>query len=275
MTSAATQSVELAGGVRIPRVGLGVYQMRRGDETRRAVRAALEVGYRHIDTARAYGNEQDVAAALRDSGVPRGDVFLTTKLWNDDHGYDATLRAFDGSAARLGVEVVDLFLVHWPVPGKRLETWRAFERLLADGRVRAIGVSNYMVNHLDELRARAQVLPSVNQIEVSPFLQQRDVRAACAARGIVVEAYSPLTRGERLDHPVVAAVAERRRRTAAQVLLRWGLQRGMVVLSKSAHADRIAENAALFDFELDERDLAELDALEEGLVTGWDPRGAP
>jgi diketogulonate reductase-like aldo/keto reductase len=270
-----TRTLLLANGAAIPRVGFGVYQVARGKETRDAVREALRCGYRHIDTARAYGNERDVGAAVRESGIPRAEVFVTTKLWNDDQGYDAALRAFDASFDRLGLEYVDLYLLHWPVPRKRLESWRALEQIHAQGRARAIGVSNFMVHHLEELLSDAKVVPAVNQIEVSPFLQHREVRALCDEHGIVVEAYSPLTRGTRLRHPVVAAVAGRARRSAAQVLLRWGLQHGLVVLPKSTRAARIAENAALFDFELSARDMSELDELEEGLATGWDPRHAP
>ena len=270
-----SSTVVLNNGVPIPRVGLGVFQSPRGEATRRAVGEALRLGYRHVDTARIYGNEQDVGVAVRESGIARAEMFVTTKLWNDDHGFDSTLRAFEASLTRLGLEQIDLYLLHWPVPGKRSESWRALERLLSDGRVRAIGVSNFMPNHLEELLHRAKVVPAINQIEVTPFLQQRDVRAACDKHGIVVEAYSPLTRALRLSHPVVAEVARRLGRSPAQVLLRWGLQHGMVVLPKSTHTDRIAENAALFDFEIPPQSMAELDGLEEGLVTGWDPRGAP
>lgn len=268
-------TLRMNNGLDIPRVGLGVFQAPRGEQTRNAVRDALLLGYRHIDTARIYGNERDVGAAVRESGVPRAEVFVTTKLWNDDQGHDSALEAFDASMKRLDLEYIDLYLLHWPVPRRRLESWRALEQLLSDGRVRAIGVSNFMVRHLEELLAHAKVVPAINQIEVSPFLQQREVRALCDQRGIVVEAYSPLTRGQRLGHPAVVAVAERVQRSPAQVLLRWGLQHGMVVLPKSTHKARIAENAALFDFELSAGDMAKLDALEEGLVTGWDPRNAP
>jgi diketogulonate reductase-like aldo/keto reductase len=274
-TSVTTSLVRLNNGIDLPRVGLGVFQAPRGEETRGAVREALRVGYRHIDTARIYGNEKDVGFAVRESGVPRREIFVTTKLWNDDQGYDAALRAFDASAARLDLEYVDLYLLHWPVPRKRLDSWRALEKLLADGRVRSIGVSNFMVHHIDELTAHAKVVPAVNQIELSPFLQQRDVRVRCAEHGIVVEAYSPLTKGIRLRHPIVARVAQRVKRSPAQVLLRWCLQHDLVVLPKSTHAARIAENAALFDFELGADEMRELDGLEEGLVTGWDPREAP
>lgn len=269
------RTTTLRTGARMPRLGLGVFRARRGGETREAVAAALRLGYRHVDTAAIYGNETDVGEGIRASGVPRDEVFVTTKLWNEDQGYDAALRAFDASLARLGLEQVDLYLVHWPLPGLRLESWRALERIHREGRARAIGVSNFMVRHLEELAAHAEVPPAVNQIEVSPFLQQREVRAHCAAEGIVVEAYSPLTKGRRLDHPTVRAVAARAGLTAAQVLLRWGLERDLVVLAKSSHPDRIAENAAVFERPLAAEALETLDALEEGLVTGWDPRDLP
>lgn len=273
--SVTTAHIALATGARIPLVGLGVYQSPHGKPTRDAVAAALEVGYRHVDTARIYGNEADVGAAIRAGAVPRDQVFVTTKLWNDDHGYDQALRALDGSLQRLGLEWVDLYLIHWPVQGKRRDSWRALERALGDGRARAIGVSNYLVPHLRELLGEAKVAPHVNQIELSPFLQRRDTCALCREHGIAVEAYSPLTQGLRLDHPAVVAAARAVGRTPAQVLLRWGIQHGFIVLPKSVHRERIAENAAVFDFTLDDAAMAPLDALEEGLTMGWDPDGAP
>ncbi|HEY4187098.1 MAG TPA: aldo/keto reductase [Polyangia bacterium] len=259
-------------GATIPQVGLGVWQMR-GSDARRAVTTALELGYRHVDTARIYGNEAEVGAAIKTSGVPREELFVTTKLWNDDQGYDRALRAFDASLERLGLDYVDLYLLHWPVAGKRLESWRALERQHADGRARAIGVSNFLVSHLEELLGMAKVVPAVNQIELSPFLQRRQTRALCARQQIVVEAYSPLTHGQRLDHPVLATVAASVKRSPAQVLLRWGIQHDLVVLPKSTRAPRLRENAALFDFTLDAAAMAALDGCEEGLVTGWDPAG--
>lgn len=268
-------TIPLKTGARMPRLGLGVFRAPRGARTREAVADALAAGYRHVDTAAIYGNEADVGEAIREAPVPRDELFVTTKLWNADQGYDAALRAFDASLARLGLDHVDLYLVHWPVPALRLESWRALERLHEQGRARAIGVSNFMVPHLEELAAHARVLPAVNQIELSPFLQQREVRAWCAERGIVVEAYSPLTKGKRLAHPVLGEVAARVRKTPAQVLLRWALQHELVILPKSVRPERIRENAAVFDFELDAAAMARLDALEEGLVTGWDPRGQP
>jgi diketogulonate reductase-like aldo/keto reductase len=270
MTTLRT-TLALTSGTAIPQVGLGVWQAPQGAATQNAVTAALELGYRHVDTARVYRNEKDVGAAIAASGVPRDQVFVTTKLWNDDQGFDAALRAFDASLARLGLEYVDLYLIHWPVAGKRLESWRALERIFADKRAKAIGVSNYLVPHLEELLAHARVVPHVDQIELTPFLQRRETRALCGKHGIVVEAYSPLTRGEKLADPVVVDIARAVGKTSAQVLLRWGLQHGHVVLPKSTHRERIAENGAVFDFELDAAAMARLDGLEAGLTTGWDP----
>ena len=267
--------VVLRGEVRLPRFGLGVFRMPSGAATRSLVKEALAVGYRHIDTARVYGNEEDVADGIRDSGLPRDQVFVTTKLWNDDQGYDSTLRAFDAALKRMRLDTIDLYLLHWPVPGKRKESWRALERLRAEGRARAIGVSNFMEHHLEELLGYAHELPSVNQIEVSPFLQQRGVRTLCERHGIVIEAYSPLTKGARLSHPEVQRVAKSVGRTPAQVLLAWGLHHGLVVLPKSSQRARLAENLAAIDVKLGADEMVALDALEEGLVTGWDPRKAP
>ncbi len=268
-------SVRLHSGRDISRLGLGVFRAARGQETQRAVREALRIGYRHIDTARIYGNERDVGEAIRASEVPRSEIFVTTKLWNQDQGFDPALRAFEASLAALALDAIDLYLLHWPVPGKRLESWRALERLASEGRARSIGVSNFMPHHIEELLRHASLVPAVDQIEVSPFLQQRAARAACAAHGIAVEAYSPLTKGARLDHPVVTEVARALQRTPAQVMLRWAVQQDMIVLPKSTRPERIAENAAIFDFEIPPEQMARLDALEEGLVTGWDPRDQP
>jgi diketogulonate reductase-like aldo/keto reductase len=268
-------TVTLRGGVELPVLGLGVYQSRPGVETREAVRAALEAGYRHVDTARAYGNERDVADGVAASGVPRPEVFLTTKLWNSDHGYDETLRACDASLARLGVERVDLYLVHWPVEGLRHQTWRAMEQLLADGKARAIGVSNYTIRHLEELLAAAREPPAVNQVELHPFLPQPELVEWCTERGIVMEAYAPLVKARRMDHPVVRRIATKHRRTPAQVLVRWGLQHGYVVIPKSVRRERIEENADVFGFALDAGDMAALGGLGEGYRTSWDPTDAP
>ena len=273
MNSAPTiPSLPLKHGGPIPQIGLGVWQAGRGKSTRDAVAAALRVGYRHVDTAQVYGNEEEVGEAIRSSGLKREDLFVTTKLWNADQGYNSAHRAFDASLARLGFDYVDLYLLHWPVAGKRLDSWRALEKLYAEGRARAIGVSNFLVPHLEELLAHAKVPPSVNQIEVHPFLQQRESRAFCKAQGIVVEAYSPLTHGTLIDHAVITSVAQTVKKSNAQVLLRWGIQHGMVVLPKSVNAARIAQNADIFGFALEPREMRLLDDLEQGYATGWDPR---
>jgi diketogulonate reductase-like aldo/keto reductase len=265
----------LNDGVEIPLLGLGVFQARPGPVTRGAVLEALRCGYRHVDTARVYGNERDVGAALRESGLPRGEVFVTTKLWNADHGYDAALRAAQQSLSRLGLDQVDLYLVHWPVEGLRRETWRALERLRDEGMARSIGVSNYTVRHLEELLGHARIPPSVDQVEVHPFLPQWALQEWARRQGIQLEAYAPLVKAQRMDHPVLRRVAARVGRSPAQVLVRWSLQHGLVTLPKSVRAERISENAAVFDFALGPEDLRELDALDEGLRTSWDPTDAP
>jgi len=272
MLDVTTAKVTLRSGQAMPQIGLGVWQTGSGASAREAIRTAITLGYRHIDTAKLYGNEADVGAAVRESPHP---IYVTTKLWNDDHGYDAALRAFDASMARLGLERVDLYLVHWPVAGKRRETWRAMERIAEDGRARAVGVSNYLVPHLEELLGYAKRLPEVNQIELHPFLQQRETRALCAKHGIVVQAYSPLTRGHRLDDPRLLGIASRTGRSPAQVILRWGIEEGHVILPKSVREGRLRENAALFDFALSSDDKHLLDTLDSGTAVAWDPRRQP
>jgi diketogulonate reductase-like aldo/keto reductase len=269
MSDVKSTFVTLNSGARIPQVGLGVWQS--GGKTKSAVAAALAAGYRHVDTAAVYGNEGAVGLALAESGIPREQLFVTSKLWNNNHGYDAALKAFDATLARLKLDYLDLFLIHWPVAELRLDSWRALEKLYADKRARSIGVSNFLTPHLRELEGAAKVLPAVNQIELTPFLQRAETVALCRKLGITLEAYSPLTRGQRLGHPVLVELSRRAGKSPAQVLLRWGLQKGFVLLPKSVTPERIAENAALFDFTLDDAAMAELDGLEEGLVTGWDP----
>ena len=268
-------TITLNDGREMPRFGLGVFQSPDGEVTRTAVLAALEAGYRLIDTAAIYRNEASVGAALRDSGVAREAIFLTTKLWNSDHGYDAALAAFDASLARLGLDYVDLYLIHFPVESLRGDSWRALERIYADGRARAIGVSNYTIRHLRELLDDCEVVPAVNQVEFSPYLYQRELLTFCRDHGIQLEAYSSLTRGEKLADPPLIAVAARHGKTPAQVLLRWTLQHRIIVIPKSVRRGRIAENAALFDFELSPTEMVTLDALDEGLRVSWDPSDAP
>jgi diketogulonate reductase-like aldo/keto reductase len=268
-------TVKLANGVLMPRVGLGVYLIPPGRKAREAVASALKLGYRHIDTARLYDNEAEVGEAVRDSGLAREKVFVTTKLWNDDHGFDRALAAFDESRAAMGLNEIDLFLLHWPVPRLRKDSWRALERLYDEGRVRAIGVSNFMIRHLEELIAGARIAPMVNQIEIHPFFQQRDVRAWCAKNNIAVAAYSPLAKGAVARDPTISGIAADIGATPAQVALAWGLHHDLIVLPKSVRPERQAENLAAADVKLSAAQVAALDGLERGYVTDWDPRGAP
>jgi methylglyoxal/glyoxal reductase len=261
----------LNNGVQIPMLGLGVYQIPPGKTTQEAVKFALATGYRLIDTAALYGNERDVGKAVKESGIDREEVFVATKLWNSDHGYDSTIRAFENSLSLLGLEYIDLFLVHWPVPGLRRETWKAMQFLLHEGRCTAIGVSNYTIAHIEELLADATAVPAVNQVEFSPFLYQDELLSFCNAHEIQLEAYSPLTRGVRFRDPTIMRVAQRYSRTPAQILIRWSLQHGLVVIPKSSRKERIRENSEVFDFEISPQDINELDSLSEDLHTDWDP----
>ena len=269
---AEAPTIALRDGRRIPQLGLGVYRVASGQATRAAVGAALEGGYRHVDTAAAYRNEADVGAAIRASGLPPEAVWVTTKLANADQGAANARRAFEASLERLGLDAVDLYLLHWPHE-LRLESWGVLEQLHAEGLARTIGVSNFLVRHLDELLSRASEPPAVNQIELSPFLfrSREDTVRRCAEEGIVVEAYSPLTKGRRLNDPTVVTIAAEVGRTPAQVLIRWSVEKGFVVLAGSSNPDHVRENAAVFDFTLDDSQMAALDALDEGLTTGWDP----
>jgi 2,5-diketo-D-gluconate reductase A len=267
------ENITLNNGVEIPRLGFGVFQVPNA-ETEAVVTAAIEAGYRSIDTAKLYGNEEGVGAALAKSDVPRNELFITTKLWNSDQGYDSTLRAFDASLRRLGLEYLDLYLIHWPTPrrDKYVETWRAFEKLVADGRVRAVGVSNFQPAHLQRVVDETGTVPAVNQVELHPYLTQEAVRAADAAHGIATEAWSPLAKGgDLLADRVVTSLAAQYGRTAAQVVLRWHLQLGNIVIPKSVTPARIRENFAVFDFELSDADMAALSALDRGHRTGPDP----
>lgn len=260
---------------RIPVFGLGVYRAEAGGEAKRAAKWALELGYRHVDTARVYRNEEDVGEAIRESGVPREEIFVTTKLWNDDHGYDQAIRACEESLQRLGLDYVDLYLIHWPVEEKRHDSWRALIELKRRGLCRSIGVSNYTVRHLQELLDRSDVTPAVNQVEFHPFLSQRDLLAFCREKGITLEAYSPLTKGRRLDDPRLAEIARKHGKTPAQILIRWVIEQEVVVIPKSTRRERIAENANVFDFSLDADDRRVLDAMNEDARVAWDPTTVP
>ncbi|MER5620029.1 aldo/keto reductase [Streptosporangium sp. NPDC002544] len=264
--------ITLNNGVSMPRLGFGVYQVP-PSETAQAVSAALEAGYRSIDTAKLYDNERGVGEALAASGLPRDEVFVTTKLWNSDHGYDAALAAFDASMERLGLEQLDLYLIHWPTPARDLyvETWRALEKLYTEDRVRAIGVSNFQSAHLLRLIEECDIVPAVNQVELHPALQQVELREFHARHGIVTEAWSPLAQGAVLVDPVIVDIAEKYGRTPAQVVLRWHLDLGNVVIPKSVTPSRIRENLDVFDFALADEDIAEIAKLDAGTRIGPDP----
>ncbi|MFT9846597.1 aldo/keto reductase [Aneurinibacillus sp. REN35] len=262
----------LSNDVRMPWVGLGVWKSKEGQEVERAVAAALKAGYRSIDTAAVYGNETGVGKAIQQAGAERNELFVTTKVWNADQGYDSTLAAFEESRKKLGLDYIDLYLIHWPVKGKYKDTWRALEKLYKDGLVRAIGVSNFQPHHLEDLMADSEVTPMVNQIELHPLLSQKDARAFCKQHGIQVEAWSPLGQGgELLQHPVLTEIARKHGKTAAQVILRWDLQHEVVTIPKSVHEARIVENADLFDFVLSAEEMEKIDGLNEDKRIGPDP----
>jgi 2,5-diketo-D-gluconate reductase A len=271
--SSKVPPITLNNGVEMPQLGFGVWQVPDA-EAEKAVGTALEAGYRSIDTAAIYGNEEGTGKAIAASGLRREDIFVTTKLWNGDQGYDSTLRAFDVSLGKLGLDHIDLYLIHWPTPlqGKYVDTYKAFEKLHADGRIRAIGVSNFLPEHLERLLAETSVIPAVNQIELHPHLQQRASREFHAEQGIATEAWSPLGSGKGLlEVPAIVAIAQKHGRSPAQVVLRWHLQLGNVVIPKSVTPARIKENIEVFDFSLDDEDLAAISALNEDRRIGPDP----
>lgn len=273
LTLASTRT--MSNGVTIPRLGLGTYKAADGIVVESQIAAALEIGYRGIDTARIYGNEDGVGRAIRASGLPRDEIFMATKVWNDDQGYERTLAAFDRSMDRLGLDVLDLYLVHWPQPPHGPDTWRAMEEIYASGRVRAIGVCNHLVHHLEEMRTYADVMPMVDQCEHHPGLQQPALREYCAANGIVLQAWAPVMRGRVFQIPELVAIGEAHGKTAAQVSIRWILQHDVVTIPKSVHVERIRENADVFDFELSEREMAVIDGLDSGTRIGPDPDTGP
>jgi 2,5-diketo-D-gluconate reductase A len=276
-------TLKLNNGVEMPSLGLGVF-LSPPEQTAGAVQTAIEAGYRLVDTAAAYMNERAVGEGLRASGLDRSEVFVTTKLWVSQYGYDEAMRGFDSSLERLGLEQLDLYLLHWPVPtdfAKTVEAYRAAEKLLAEGRVRAIGVSNFSPEHLDRLAAETSVAPAVNQVELHPFFAQPQVRAADKRRGIITQAWSPIggvynrkpggPQSSPLEHPDVLAIAERHGKTPAQVVLRWHLDHGFAVIPKSVRAERIRENIDVFDFALEADEIARIDALDTGVRAGSDP----
>ena len=264
----------LADGAEIPQLGFGLYKVPAEDAARLAL-AAIDAGYRHLDTAAFYANEAEVGRAVREAPVPREELFVTSKVWKDDNGYDETLRAFDASMERFGLERIELYLIHWPVPStdRYVDSWRALVRLRDEGRVRSIGVANFHAHHVERLIAETGEAPVVNQVELHPWLPQAELRAYDGAHGILTEAWSPLARGRVLDDPVLAGIAAKHGRTPAQIVLRWHVQLGNVVIPKASSPERIRENLDVFGFALDGEDLAAIGGLESGERTGRDPDG--
>jgi 2,5-diketo-D-gluconate reductase A len=273
MASSSSPSVPLNDGKSIPALGFGVFKVAPSD-TEQAVRTALQAGYRHIDTAAVYGNERETGRAVAESGVPRDELYLVTKLWNSEQGYDSTLAAFDASMERLGIDYLDLYLVHWPMPkrNKFVDTFKAFAHLRDQGRIGSIGVSNFEPEHITALVDATGIVPAVNQVELHPRLPQTELRELHARLGIATEAWGPLGQGSLLSDPAVTAVAEALDRTPAQVLIRWHLQLGNIVIPKSVNPERIASNFGVFDFELSENDIASISSLDDGHRLGPDPR---
>lgn len=264
-------SASLYNGVTMPLLGLGVWRASEGHEVREAVSIAFENGYRHIDTAAMYGNEAGVGAAVRESGLDRKGIFVTTKVWNSDQGYDATLRAFEKSNQLLKLDFVDLYLVHWPVKGLYKETWKALEYLYDQGAVRAIGVSNFMLHHLNDLLPEVDIKPMVNQVEHHPYLVQQDLQDFCKSEKIQMEAWSPLMQGGVMQVPELIKIGKKYGKSAAQVVLRWNLQNGIVTIPKSTNPKRIQENADIFDFALSQEDMSVINGLDKSKRVGPDP----
>jgi diketogulonate reductase-like aldo/keto reductase len=257
----------------MPFFGLGLYLTRDGQEAQNAMDYAIRTGYQLFDTASIYGNEGDVGKVVRESDITREDLFITTKLWNSDHGYDKAIRAFHKSLKKMELEYLDLYLIHWPVEALRKDSWRALETIYREGKCRAIGVSNYQIPHLEELLQYAEIIPAVNQVEFSPFLYQRDLLEFCRQHKIQLESYSPLTRGKKFDHPILQKLAHKYQKTAAQILIRWNLEHDIVVIPKSSNPARISENAQVFDFAIDSPDISTLDNLNQNYRVSWNPTG--
>ncbi|MFC0189633.1 aldo/keto reductase [Fictibacillus aquaticus] len=261
----------LHNGVKMPWLGLGVYKAEEGQEVEQAIQYALDAGYRSIDTAKLYENERSVGVAIRDSGIPREEIFVTTKVWNTDQGYESTLAAFQESLNKLELDYVDLYLIHWPVAGKYKDTWRALEEIYRQGKAKAIGVSNFNVSHLEDLMTVATIKPMVNQVELHPRLTQKELLSYCKDNAIQLEAWRPLVKGEILQEPVLQKIADKHDKTTAQVVLRWNVQSGIVTIPKSVNESRIRENADIFDFELSAEDMLAIDGLNENKRNGADP----
>ncbi|MGA4720906.1 aldo/keto reductase [Fictibacillus nanhaiensis] len=271
MPSSIHDRAVLHNGVQMPWIGLGVYKAEDGDEVIQSIKWALDAGYRSIDTASLYDNETGVGQAIAESNVPREEIFITTKVWNTDQGYERTLAAFDASLERLGLDYVDLYLIHWPVPGKYNETWKALEKIYNEGRTKAIGVSNFKEHHLEDLMREAEIKPMVNQVEYHPRLSQEKLLAFCKEQGIQLEAWRPLLKGEIFEEPTLVELADKYNKSVAQIILRWDLQNGVVTIPKSVTQHRIEENIELFDFELSNEDMTRISVLNQDKRNGADP----
>ena len=269
MATQITDRSVLNNGVEMPWLGLGVWKAKDGNETV-AVRSAIEAGYRSVDTAAVYGNEEGVGEGIRQAGIDRDQLFITTKVWNADQGYESTLKAFDASMKKLGLDTLDLYLIHWPVQDKFVETWKALEKLYRDGYVRAIGVSNFHIHHLEELKKHSEITPVVNQVEYHPLLTQKELHAYCKERSIQLEAWSPLMQGN-LDHPLLVELGQKYGKSPAQIVIRWDLQNEVVTIPKSITPERIVQNAQVFDFALSAEDVEKISALNENKRFGPDP----
>ncbi len=266
-----SSTILLNNGINIPIFGLGTFLNDNGRQTVDSILYAFEIGYRHIDTAAMYENEQEVGTAIRKSGIAREEIFVTTKLWNSDHGYENTIKAFHRSLNRLGLDYVDLYLIHWPVENLRLESWRALEKLYSEGFCKSIGVSNYMERHLEELLNNSSVIPVVNQVEFSPFLYLKELQDYCETKGIALESYSPLTKGYKLKDSNLIDIARKYDKSTSQILIRWCIQKEIIVIPKSSQKGHIKENADVFDFIISEADMIKLDNLNENYHSTWDP----
>ncbi len=268
----AVPDIKLNNGIMMPQFGLGVFKAEEGEEVETAVSEALKAGYRLIDTAAIYGNEEGVGKAIAESGIPREELFITTKLWNDDQGHEAVSVAFNKSLDKLGLEYVDLYLLHWPVTGKYKASWQELEKLYADGQIRAIGVSNFKPHHLEELLKEAKTVPAVNQIELHPLMSQQETRKFCDEKGIKVESWSPLMQaGKLLEDPLINKLASKHNKEPAQIVLRWHIQSGLIVIPKSVTPKRIKSNIDIFDFELSQNDMEQIDGLNQSRRIGPDP----
>ncbi|MGV3264311.1 aldo/keto reductase [Cytobacillus oceanisediminis] len=266
-----SSTLTLHNGVDMPHFGLGVYKVEEGQQVEDTVKNAINIGYRLIDTAAFYENEEGVGRAIKESGVPREELFITTKVWNTDQGYEQTLDAFDKSLKKLDLEYIDLYLIHWPVKKKYLETWRALEKLYRDGKVRAIGVSNFQIHHLKDIMENSAEKPAVNQVELHPLLSQEELRAFCDEHNIKVEAWSPIARGRVLEDPAIKEIAAGHGKSSAQVILRWHLQNSIIVIPKSVKEERLRENANIFDFELTQEEMRQMNTLNKDQRFGADP----